>query len=202
MVKTIDKPVLINYIIGTETTKRGFMKSTKQTINSDPTKFYTVSVFSVYGDETACNTLSGICVTLGDAAEKVAEVVNETLAFEHKKKRVKATDCTTGYTLKTDDGKRVITITEHERPWAVIYMDCDNMQHTVDLFPGKESAEAAVSEKAKAGIKNLGHDKPEYIYADRNGECEITSKQIKKQEAYIKVDTIGGNHIDWTAKQI
>lgn len=103
------------------------MKSTKQTINSDPSKFYTVSVFSVYGDETAFNTLSGICVTLGDAAEKVADVVNETLAFEHKNKWVKATDCINGYTLKTDDGKRVITITAHERPWAVLNMDCDGV---------------------------------------------------------------------------
>lgn len=202
MIKTIDKPNLINYIIGTETTKRGFMKSTKQTINSDPTKFYTVSVFAVYGDETACNTLSGICVTLGDAAEKVADVVNETLAFEHKKKRVKATDCTNGYTLKTDDGKRVITITAHERPWAVIHMDCDGLTHTVDVFPDKKTAETEVASRAKTFIKNLRCDRAETIYADRNGECEITSKQIRKQEAYIMVDTNGGNRIDWTAKQI
>ena len=158
------------------------------------------------GDPTF-TVLPKLYVSLASAMEEVAGIVNETLAYEKKKKkRVKPMDCTDallgGYVLPTGDGRIVISITAFERPWSVQYMDCDNMEHNVELFPDKESAEQAVAKKAKAGIKALGYDKPEYIYADHNGDCEIETKSIKKSEPYIKVDTIGGNRIDWVAKQI
>ena len=157
------------------------------------------------GEGPAFSVGSKLYVNLTSAMEEVAGIVNETLAYE-KKKRVKPMDCTDallgGYVLPTGDGRIVIRIAELERPWSVQYMDCDNMEHNVELFPDKESAEQAVAKKAKAGIKALGYDKPEYIYADHNGDCEIETKSIKKSEPYIKVDTIGGNHITWEAKQI
>ena len=157
------------------------------------------------GDPTF-TVLPKLYVSLASAMEEVAGIVNETLAYEKKKKRVKPMDCSTallgGYSVPTVDGSLVVRITAFERPWSVQYMDCDNMEHNVELFPDKESAEQAVAKKAKAGIKALGYDKPEYIYADHNGDCEIETKSIKKSEPYIKVDTIGGNHITWEAKQI
>ena len=158
------------------------------------------------GKDPAFSVGSKLYVSLASAMEEVAGIVNETLAYEKKKKRVKPMDCTDallgGYVLPTGDGRIVISITAFERPWSVQYMDCDNMEHNVELFPDKESAEQAVAKKAKAGIKALGYDKPEYIYADRNGDCEIEAKSIKKSEPYIKVYTIGVNRIDWVTKQI
>ena len=158
------------------------------------------------GKEASPTIVPKLYVSLASAMEEVAGIVNETLAYEKKKKRVKPMDCADallgGYVLPTGDGRIVIRIAELERPWSVQYMDCDNMEHNVELFSDKESAEQAVAKKAKAGIKALGYDKPEYIYADHNGDCEIETKSIKKSEPYIKVDTIGGNHITWEAKQI
>lgn len=158
------------------------------------------------GQDPAFSVGSKLYVSLASAMEDVAGIVNDTLAFEQKTRRVKPMDCTAallgGYRMATGDGSLVVNITAFERPWSVQYMDCDNLQHTVELFPDKESAEAAVAKMAKAGIKNLGYDTPENIYADREGDCEIEAKRIKKSEPYITIDTIGGNHITWEAKQI
>lgn len=165
-------------------------------------KLFCVSITRyIDGKEASPTIVPKLYVSLASAMEEVAGIVND-----EKKKRVQPMDCTDallgGYVLPTGDGRIVISITAFERPWSVQYMDCDNMEHNVELFPNKESAEQAVAKKAKAGIKALGYDKPEYIYADHNGDCEIETKSIKKSEPYIKVDTIGGNHITWEAKQI
>lgn len=172
-------------------------------IKTEPTKFYTVSVTRYIDDEdTEFETLSGIHLTIDSAANKVAGIVNDTLALEGKKRRVNIKSCYDGYVLLTGDGKLVVSIVAHDRPWCVQYMDCDNIQQKLDLYPDQASAEAAVSKAAKAGIKDLGYDRPEYIYADRNGDCEIEKTQIKKAEPYITVDTTGGNHITWVSKQL
>ena len=175
--------------------------------NYDGKLFCVSTTRYIDGKDPAFSVGSKLYVSLASAMEEVAGIVNETLAYEKKKKkRVKPMDCTDallgGYVLPTGDGRIVISIAAFERPWSVQYMDCDNMEHNVELFTDKESAEQAVAKKAKEGIKALGYDKPEYIYADRNGDCEIEAKSIKKSEPYIKVDTIGGNRIDWVAKQI
>lgn len=158
------------------------------------------------GEDPSFSIGSKLYVSLASAMEEVADIVNETLAFEQKDKRVKPMDCSAallgGYTVPTGDGSLVVNITAFDRPWSVQYMDCDNMQHSVALFPDKKSAEKSVSERAKAGIKNLGYDYPENIYADREGDCEIEKEDIKSEEPYITIDTIGGNHITWEAKQI
>ena len=154
------------------------------------------------GKEASPTIVPKLYVRLASAMEEVAGIVNENLAYEKKKKRVKPMDCADALLGGYVYGSLVVRITAFERPWSVQYMDCDNMEHNVELFPDKESAEQAVAKKAKAGIKALGYDKPEYIYADHNGDCEIETKSIKKSEPYIKVDTIGGNHITWEAKQI
>ena len=174
--------------------------------NYDGKLFCVSTTRYIDGKEASPTIVPKLYVSLASAMEEVAGIVNETLAYEKKKKRVKPMDCSTallgGYSVPTGDGSLVVRITAFERPWSVQYMDCDNMEHNVELFTDKESAEQAVAKKAKAGIKALGYDKPEYIYADHNGDCEIETKSIKKSEPYIKVDTIGGNHITWEAKQI
>ena len=206
--KPIDKPILINYIDNIETTKKELIMATKKNIGKNyEGKLFCVSTARyIDGKEASPTIVPKLYVSLASAMEEVAGIVNETLAYEKKKKRVKPMDCADallgGYVLPTGDGRIVISITAFERPWSVQYMDCDNMEHNVELFSDKESAEQAVAKKAKAGIKELGYDKPEYIYADHNGDCEIETKSIKKSEPYIKVDTIGGNHITWEAKQI
>jgi hypothetical protein len=171
-------------------------------IETDKTKFYTVTSVCVSGGDSDVVTWKPLYLTLGEAAQAVADSVNETLMMDNREANVKAEACTKGYSLFTGGGQLHITINAHERPYGLLYMDCDNIQQSLDLFPDKKSAEQAVSKKAKQGFKDLGYDKPDTIYADRNGECEIEESDIKKEESYITVDTTGGNHITWQAKQI
>lgn len=171
-------------------------------MKTDKTKFYTVTVVSAYGRETDVNTWKKLYLTLDEAAKDVADAVNDTLLMESREANVKASDCEKGYSLFTGGGQLHLIITAHPRPFGLLYMDCDNMEHTLDLFPDKKSAEQAVSERAKQGLKNLGYDTPEHIYAHRNGDCEIESEEIKSEEPYITVDTLDGNHITWESKQI
>lgn len=171
-------------------------------IKTDKTKFYTVTVISAYGRETDVNTWKKLYLTLGDAAKDVADAVNETLMMDNREANVKADACADGYSLFTSGGQLHLIITAHPRPFGLLYMDCDNMEQTLDLFPDKKSAEKAVAERAKQGIKNLGYDTPEHIYANRNGDCEIEKSDVKAEEPYITIDTLDGNHITWEAKQI
>ena len=171
-------------------------------MKTDKTKFYTVTVISAYGRETDVNTWKKLYLTLGDAAKDVADAVNETLMMDNREANVKADACADGYSLFTGGGQLHLIITAHPRPFGLLYMDCDNMEQTLDLFPDKKSAEKAVAERAKQGIKNLGYDYPEHIYANRNGDCEIEKSDVKAEEPYITIDTLDGNHITWEAKQI
>jgi hypothetical protein len=172
-------------------------------IKTDKTKFYTVTSVCVSGGETDVVTWKPLYLTLDEAAKAVADAVNETLLMENREANVKADKCEKGYSLFTGGGQLHITITAHPRPFGLLYMDCDNMEQTLDLFPDKKSAEQAVSERAKQGLKNLGYDTPEHIYANRNGDCELEdSESIKSEEPYITVDTLDGNHITWDARQI
>ena len=171
-------------------------------IKTDKTKFYTVTSVCVSGRETDVDTWKPLYLTLGAAAQAIADAVNETLLMENREANVKAEACAKGYSLFTGGGQLHLTITAHERPFGLLYMDCDNMQQSLDLFPNKKSAEQAVSKRAKKGFKDLGYDKPDNIYADRNGECEIEESEIKDEEPYITIDTLDGNHITWDARQI
>ena len=171
-------------------------------MKTDKTKFYTVTVVSAYGRETDVNTWKKLYLTLDEAAKDVADAVNDTLLMESREANVKAEDCAKGYSLFTGGGQLHLIITAHPRPFGLLYMDCDNMQQSLDLFPDKKSAEKAVAEKAKQGMKDLGYDTPEHIYAHRNGDCEIEESDVKSEEPYITLDTLDGNHITWEAKQI
>ena len=171
-------------------------------IETDKTKFYTVTSVCVSGGNSDVVTWKPLYLTLDAAAKAVADAVNETLMMDNREANVKAEACTKGFSLFTGGGQLHITINAHDRPYALLYMDCDNIQQSLDLFPDKKSAEQAVTKKAKQGFKDLGYDRPDVIYADRNGECEIEESDIKKEEPYITVDTTGGNHITWQAKQI
>lgn len=171
-------------------------------IKTDKTKFYTITSVCVSGGNTDVDTWKPLYLTLGAAAQAIADAVNETLLMENREANVKAEACAKGYSLFTGGGQLHLTITAHDRPFGLLYMDCDNMQQSLDLFPDKKSAEQAVAKRAKKGFKDLGYDKPDNIYADRNGECEIDENDIKDEEPYISVDTIGGNHITWDARQI
>ena len=172
-------------------------------IKTNKTKFYTVTSVCVVGGSTDVTTWKPLYLTLDEAAQAVADAVNETLLMENREANVKADDCEKGYSLVTGGGQLLISIKAHPRPFGLLYMDCDNMEQTLDLFPDKKSAEQAVSERAKQGMENLGYDTPEHIYARRNGgDCEIENEEIKSEEPYITVDTLDGNHITWDARHI
>lgn len=172
-------------------------------MKTDKTKFYTVTAVCAYGRETDVNTWKKLYITLDEAAKDVADAVNETLLMDNREANVKAEACEKGYSLFTGGGQLHLIITAHPRPFGLLYMDCDNMEQTLDLFPDKKSAEKAVSERAKQGMKNLGYDTPEHIYAKRDGgDCEIEKSDVKAEEPYITIDTLDGNHITWDARQI
>ena len=172
-------------------------------IKTDPTKFYTVSVTRyIDGDDPEFETLSGIHLTIDSAANKVAGIVNDTLALEGKKRRVNIKSCYDGYVLVTGDGKLVVSITAHDRPWIVTHMNCDDRTVDYTLHHTQADAEREVTVKAKQDIAGLGKGEIEYVYADRDGDCEIEVSSIKKSEPYLLIDTLGGNRIDITAQHL
>lgn len=175
-------------------------------INTDPTKFYTVSGLSRWGnssdgDQLDLISLPGLYITIDKAAEAIANTVNEILKSNGVKRRVNVKNCYDGYTLELDAGLWEFSITAHDRPYVVRFMDCDEMTDKLTVYQTKADAEAAVAKDAKAGIKAMGKE-VQYVYADRNGDCEISKSTVKKSEPYVMVDTYGGNHINWVSQQL
>lgn len=178
----------------------------KTLIENDKTKFYTVSGLSRWGnssdgDQLDLISLPGLYITIDKAAEAVAKAVNDVLIANGIKRRVNVKNCYDGYTLDIDAGRWVFAITAHDRPYVVRFMDYDDRTDKLTVYQTKAEAEAAVAKDAKAGIKALGKE-VEYVYADRNGDCEIPKSTVKKSEPYVMVDTYGGNHIDWVSQQL
>lgn len=167
-------------------------------IESDKTKFYTVC--GTNGDVPF--SLEPIFLTIDAAAQAVADEVNKRLKARGLKQRVNVKLCYEGYDLFLDPN--VVwhyKVVAHERPYVVRYLDCDEVADSVTVYPTKDEAEAAVAKAAKAAIKALGKD-VQYVYADRQGDCEIPKSKVKKSEPYVLVDTYEGNHINWVAQQL
>lgn len=166
-------------------------------IKTDPTKFYTV--YGVNGD-VAFNA-EQLFLTIDAAAKFIVDEVNAKLKKYGKTRRVNIKNCYDGYLLMFEDVMIDYKIAAHDRPYVVRFMDCDDMTDKLTVYQTKAEAEAAVARDAKAGLKALGED-VEYVYADRQGDCEIDKKQVKKSEPYVMVDTYGGNHINWVSQQL
>jgi len=166
-------------------------------IKTDPTKFYTV--YGVNGD--VAFTAEQLFLTIDDAAKFIVNEVNAKLKKYGKTRRVNIKNCYDGYLLVFDDVMIDYKIAAHDRPYVVRFMDCDDMTDKLTVYQTKAEAEAAVAKDAKAGIKALGED-VEYVYADRQGDCEIDKNTVKKSEPYVMVDTYGGNHINWVSQQL
>jgi hypothetical protein len=166
-------------------------------IKTDPTKFYTV--YGVNGD-VAFNA-EQLFLTIDDAAKFIVNEVNAKLKKYGKTRRVNIKNCYDGYLLMFDGVMIDYKIAAHDRPYVVRFMDCDDMTDKLTVYQTKAEAEAAVAKDAKAGIKALGED-VEYVYADRQGDCEIPKNTVKKSEPYVMVDTYGGNHINWVSQQL
>ena len=62
-------------------------------IKTDKTKFYTVTSVCVVGGSTDVTTWKPLYLTLDEAAQAVADAVNETLLMENREANVKADDC-------------------------------------------------------------------------------------------------------------
>lgn len=166
-------------------------------IKTDPTKFYTV--YGVNGD--VAFTAEQLFLTIDAAAKFIVNEVNAKLKKYGKTRRVNIKNCYDGYLLMFDDVMIDYKIAAHDRPYVVRFMDCDDMTDKLTVYQTKAEAEAAVAKDAKAGIKALGED-VEYVYADRQGDCEIDKNTVKKSEPYVMVDTYGGNHINWVSQQL
>lgn len=178
-----------------------------QHITTDPTKFYTVSGLSRWGnssdgDQIDLVDIPGIHFTIDEAAQAVATVVNEILMNNGSKRRVNVKNCYDGYTLDIDAGHWEYSIVAHDRPWIVTHMNCDDRTVDYTLHHTQADAKREVTVEAKQVIAEEGKGEIEYVYADRNGECEIELSGIKKAERYLLIDTLGGNRIDITAQQL
>lgn len=166
-------------------------------IKTDPTKFYTV--YGVNGD--VAFSAEKLFLTIDDAAKFIANEVNARLKKYGKTRRVNIKNCYDGYLLMFEDVMIDYKIAALDRPYVVRFMDCDDMTDKLTVYQTKAEAEAAVAKDAKAGIKALGQD-VQYVYADRQGDCEIPKSTVKKSEPYVMVDTYGGNHINWVSQQL
>lgn len=175
-------------------------------IKTDPTKLYTVTGVSVFGNDSngpqaELINFDQLYNTIDDAARAVADAVNEVLAEEGHKNRVNVKCCYEGYTLELDAGRWVYKIVAHDRPYIVTCLNCD--EHTVEVSTHftLDDAEKSVASAAKQSLKEIGY--AEHIYASRNGEyVEINKKAIKKSEKYINIESSDGNYIGISKRRI
>lgn len=178
-----------------------------QHITTDPTKFYTINCLSRWGnssdgDQIGLVDIPGIHFKIDEAAQAIADDVNKHIKATGRKRLVNVKNCYDGYTLELDDQIWEYSIVAHDRPWIVTHMNCDDRTVDYTLHHTQAAAEREVTVEAKQVIAEEGKGSIEYVYADRDGDCEIELSRIKKSERYLLIDTLGGNRIDITAQQL
>lgn len=167
-------------------------------ITTDPSKFYTV--YGVNGD--VAFSAEQLFFTIDEAAKFIVGEVNARLKKYGKTRRVNIKNCYDGYLLMFEDVMIDYKIVAHDRPWIVTHMNCDDRTVDYTLHHTQAEAEREVTVEAKQDIAEVGNGGIEYVYADRDGDCEIELDSIKKSERYLLIDTLGGNRIDITAQQL
>lgn len=174
------------------------------------TKFYTVAGFSRMGGCIETSTYTDIFFKRSAAAKFIADEINEVIDEENAQnpddqiERVKAKDCTKGYRLSSyndEDDIVCLDIVEHTigPVNAVVTFDQDDRTLNITTFKSKDAAEKRVAECAKSYVKQENID---YLYANREGMCEIDDDGIEEKEEYVHAGTTGGNFTAWTAVQI
>lgn len=174
------------------------------------TKFYTVSGYCRIKGCLDFITCKEIFPTRAKAAKYVADEINYTIEDENAQNPdtqidlVKPKDCTNGYELSAyNDADDVVAfkVVEHtmDPVHAVVTFDQDDRTLNITTVESKDAAEKRVAECAKSYVKQ---ESIEYLYANREGMCEIDDDGIEEKEEYIHAGTTGGNFTAWTAVEI
>lgn len=174
------------------------------------TKFYTVAGFSRIDGCIETSNYPDIYYKRSKAAKFIADEINDVIEDENAQNpdtqidKVSPKDCTNGYRLSSYndlDDIVCLDIVEHTiAPInAVVTFDQDERTLNITTVDSKEAAEKRVAECAKAYVKQENID---YLYANREGMCEIDDDGIEEKEEYVHAGTTGGNFTAWTAVQI
>lgn len=177
---------------------------------NNTTKFYTVAGFSRIGGCLATSNYTEIFFKRSAAAKFIADEINDVIEDENAQNpddqmdKVTAKECTKGYRLSSyndDDDVVCLDIVEHTMAPvnAVVTFDQDDRTLNITTVDSKEAAEKRVAECAKSYVKQENID---YLYANREGMCEIDDDGIEEKEEYVHAGTTGGNFTAWTAVQI
>lgn len=177
---------------------------------SNTTKFYTIAGFSRIGGCLATSNYTEIFFKRSAAAKFIADEINDVIEDENAQNpdnqmdKVTAKECTKGYRLSSYNDKDDVVcldIVEHTMAPinAVVTFDQDDRTLNITTFNSKDAAEKRVAECAKSYVKQ---ESIEYLYANREGMCEIDNDGIKEKEEYVHAETTGGNFTAWTAVQI
>jgi predicted nucleic acid-binding protein len=177
---------------------------------SNNTKFYTVAGFSRIGGCLATSNYTEIFYKRSKASKFIADEINNVIEEENAQNpdnqmdKVTAKECTKGYRLSSYNDKDDIVcldIVEHTMAPinAVVTFDQDDRTLNITTVESKDAAEKRVAECAKSYVKQ---ESIEYLYANREGMCEIDDDGIEEKEEYVHAGTTGGNFTAWTAVQI
>lgn len=175
-----------------------------------PNKFYTVAGFSRIDGCIETSNYTEIFFKRSAAAKFIADEINDVIEDENAQNpddqmdKVTAKECTKGYRLSSyndEDDVVCLDIVEHTMAPinAVVTFDQDDRTLNITTVDSKEAAEKRVAECAKSYVKQENID---YLYANREGMCEIDDDGIEEKEEYIHAGTTGGNFTAWTAVQI
>ncbi len=177
---------------------------------NNKSKFCTVAGFSRTGGCISPITCPDLFANRNKAAKYIADEINQVINDENaqnpdsQQKNVTVKDCLKGYRLSAfNDADDIVcyTITEHTIApiHAVVTFDQDERTLNITKVDSKEAAEQRVAECAKSYVKQ---ENIEYLYANREGMCEIDNDDIEEKEEYIHAGTTGGNFTAWTAVEI
>lgn len=175
---------------------------------SKTTKFYTISGFIRDRGCMSALTCSDLFPNRKKVAEYIAGEINKYIEEENAQNPDDQMDlvtpewCRDGYRLTEIPDLEVcyaVTLHKMEPVHAVVTFDQDDRTLNITTFNSKDAAEKRVAESAKSYVKQANI---EFLYANREGMCEIDNGGIKEKEEYIHAETTGGNFTAWTAVEI
>ncbi len=174
---------------------------------SKTTKFYTVSGFTRIGGCIEPCAYTELFPTQNEAAKLVASEINQYIVQEGiHKAHVSTENCRNGYRIyarNDDDDMLDLSIVEHRigPVHAVVTFNQDDRTLNITTVKDRKEARARVAKCAKEFLKD-SYNYPEYVNADRDGNCDIEPDELRDHEPYVQVQTTGGNFTAWTAVEI
>lgn len=170
-------------------------------------KVYTVTGFARIGGCIETSAYTELFATQSEAAEFVASEINQYIVQEGiQKEHVSTKDCLNGYRIYAGndaDDMLDLSIVEHRigPVHAVVTFNQDDRTLNITTVKDSKEAKARVAECAKAYLAD-SYNCPEYVNADRDGNCDIEADELTDSEPYVQVETTSGNFTAWTSVEI